>query len=399
MYERRCAVRIDWRATVDSMRINPALSRLGPSPMTEIQDRARRLRDAGRPLVDFSIGDPREPTPAFIRSAFIEAVPRISQYPTTRGGHDVRAAVAGYLARRAGVEVDPDTQILATSGSKEAIFSTALAFVDPESRSSVVWPTPGYPVYDRGAALAGARSVPIRIDGDFVLRPDMIVPDEWERAALVWLCTPHNPAGSVTPPDVLGAFVATARSTGTLLCVDECYLDIYEGAAPTSVLELAGAGSEGVLSYLSLSKRSGMTGYRSGAIVGDPVAIRALASLRSATGTAPPEPTQAAAIAAWADDDHVAERRKIFASKRSVLRSAFEAAGIDVVGSEAGIYVWVRVADDVEAAARLLDAGVVVAPGSAFGAGGEGYLRLALVPPLDECRFAAEKVIECLNKS
>jgi acetylornithine aminotransferase len=194
-------------------------------------------------------------------------------------------------------------------------------------------------------------------------------------------------------PQVIESFITRTRQAGALLCADECYADLYEDEPPPSVLQLAGPGAPGVLSYLSLSKRSGMTGYRSGAIVGDPDAIAALTMLRTATGTAAPEYTQAAAIAAWSDDEHAAERRKIFTAKRQLLRKAFMAAGLEVVGSEAGLYIWLRVDDDLAAAATLLEAGIVVSPGRAFGTGGEGFLRLALVPTLDECAAAASAVV------
>ncbi len=189
------------------------------------------------------------------------------------------------------------------------------------------------------------------------------------------------------------------QSSETWLCADECYVDLYDEAdePPGSVLEFAGPGSPGVLSFLSLSKRSGMTGYRSGAVIGDPVAIERLASLRVATGTASPEFVQSAAIEAWSDDEHASDRRRIFSKKRAVLRTAFAEAGLDIVGSTAGLYVWLAVADDVAATARLLDQRIVVSPGRAFGAGGEGYIRLALVPTLDECREAAEAVVTCLT--
>lgn len=380
-----------------AVRVNPLLVRVGPSPMAEIQETARRLRAAGETLVDFSIGDPREPTPPAVRQAFVDAVPEVSRYPTTRGLREIRAAVAGYVARRFGVSVDAETQILPTSGSKEAIFSTALAFVDREAGDAVLWPTPGYPVYERGALLAGAAGRPIRLGEDFVLRSELVPAEAWRGAALVWTCSPHNPAGTVTGGDDLARLLADARRAGALLCADECYIDLYEGDPPVSVLEVAGPGSAGVLSYLSLSKRSGMTGYRSGAIVGDPEAIAALTALRTSTGTAPPEPTQAAAVAAWSDDDHVAERRRIFASKRAVLRRAFDDLGLPVVGSTAGLYVWVRVGDDLVVSRRLLEAGIVVSPGRSFGPGGEGYVRLALVPTLAECEEAAAALSTALG--
>jgi acetylornithine aminotransferase len=378
------------------MRRNPVLDRLGGNPMTLVQETARQMRAGGVPLIDFSIGDPREPTPPFIAEALRRAVPVVSQYPTTKGLLALREAIAGYVDRRFGVAVDPATQVMPTTGSKEGIFSTALAFVDRDAGDAVVWGTPGYSAYERGAAFAGARGVAVPLNGDHVLRPEHIADEDWADARLVWICSPHNPIGSVMSADVIESFIARTRRTGALLCADECYADLYENEPPASVLQLAGSGAQGVLSYLSLSKRSGMTGYRAGAIVGDPEAIAALTMLRTATGTAAPEYTQAAATAAWSDDAHAAERRKIFSAKRRVLRAAFVEAGLEVVGSEAGLYIWLKVDDDVAAAGRLLERGIVVSPGRAFGPGGEGYVRLALVPTLDECEQAAGAVVAAL---
>ena len=138
------------------MRINPVLKKMGAYPIAAIQDRARNMRDAGETLIDFSIGDPREPTPPFIPETLRRAVPEVSQYPTARGLRELREAVAGYVHRRFGREVDPDTQVLPATGSKEAIFSTPFAFVDSRRDEVVIWPTPGYPIYGRGALLAGA---------------------------------------------------------------------------------------------------------------------------------------------------------------------------------------------------------------------------------------------------
>jgi len=376
------------------MRLNPVLEELGEYPIALIQARARELRDAGLPVVDFSIGDPREPTPPFIRRALQEAVPEVSQYPTAAGLVELRAAIAGFVRRRFGVGVDPATQVVPTSGSKEGIFSTPFAFVDRAAGDVVVYPTPGYPVYERGARFAGAELSPIVLAGDFVMRAGDIPDKVWERARLVWICTPHNPAGSVTDAGELSALYARCRDAGALLLSDECYTDTYEDdvypGGPASVVQVADEGVAGALVYLSTSKRSGMTGYRSGAIVGDGDAIAALKALRSTTGTASPEFVQAAAVAAWSDDEHAAERRSIFAEKRRILRAAFYDLGAPVAASHAGLYLWVRVGDDLAVTDRLLEAGVVVSPGRFFGEGGEGYLRLALVPTLDECADAAD---------
>ena len=383
------------------MRLNPVLAELGASPIATIQQRARALRDAGKKIVDFSIGDPRESTPFFIRHAVEEAVPEVSQYPLPGGTSELKSAIADYTARRFGVDVNPETQVVATSGSKEAIFNSPLAFIDSNAADAVVYPTPGYAIYERGARFAGAQVIPIRLGGDFVLRVDDIPESAWERARLVWVCSPHNPSGSVTSATELASLVERARASGTLLLSDECYTDVYEDEAfdeaPASVLEVAGPGSLGVLSFFSCSKRSGMTGYRSGAVVGDAEAVSALQKLRTATGTTSPDFVQAAASAAWSDDAHASERREIFAEKRKILRVAFEEAGLEIVASRAGLYLWVRVEDDLKATDCLLDEGIVVSPGRYFGAGGEGHLRLALVPTLEECEAAAAAVIEVLS--
>jgi succinyldiaminopimelate transaminase len=381
------------------MRRNPVLDELGAYVIADLQALAREMREAGERVIDFSIGDPREPTPGFIPAALRDAVPEVSQYPTVAGLAALRSSFAGYLERRFDVEVDPHTQVIPTSGSKEAIFSTPFAVVDAGAGDTVGFGTPGYPVYERGARFAGAATVGVTLDGDFVLRAGDVPPRAWERMRMLWICTPHNPAGSVTGDEDLAALVAACREHDVLLASDECYADLYEGDPPPSVLQHAGPDLEGILAYYSLSKRSGMTGYRSGMVVGDAAAIAALKQLRASVGVAPAEFVQAAAVAAWRDDDHVAERRAVFAAKRAVLRAPFEERGFEVVGSRAGIYLWVRIGTDEAAAAkRLLQDGVVASPGTAFGAGGEGYLRFALVPTLEECGEAAEVLRACLTE-
>lgn len=379
------------------MELNPILSAMGGYPLAEIQMRARDLREAGRPLIDFSIGDPREPTPQFIRDALTASVPAISQYPTTVGLADLRGAIADYLQRRFGVAVDPATQIIPTTGSKEGIFHTPFAFVEPGAGHSVVYGTPGYPVYERGALFAGARLDPIHLSGDFRLRSSDIGDEIWDRARLVWSCSPHNPTGSVASVAELTDLLERSRAEGALFLSDECYVDVYEGDPPGSVLQAAGPDLTGTLAFYSCSKRSGMTGYRSGAIIGDAEAIAALVSLRSSAGVAPAEFVQAAAVAAWSDDDHAAERRAIFTAKRAVLRRAFEQLGLPVVASTAALYLWVAVDDDLAVTGRLLERGVVVSAGRAFGPGGEGYIRLALVPTLEECEQAVDVLVDCLG--
>lgn len=384
--------------SVAGMRTNPVLTRLGAYPIAALQERARAMRASGEPLLDFSIGDPREPTPVFVPEELRRSIPAVSQYPTTSGLPELRRSIAAYVQRRFGVDVNPDTQVLPTAGSKEAIFSTPLAFVDRAAESAVVWATPGYPIYERGALLAGAEGFSVTLEGDFILRPAQVPDDVWDRTALVWTNYPHNPTGAVIDRRSLTDLYLRARTAGAWFCSDECYVDIYEGEPPPSILQVAGPGSPGALSFLSLSKRSGMTGYRAAAIVGDPDGIAILKDLRTSTGTASPEFIQKAAITAWDDDQHAAERRDIFAGKRALLRTAFEDTGYEVVASQAGIYIWVRVGDDIAVAERLLTRGIVVSPGRAFGSGGEGFLRLALIPTLDETQQATEVLKACLTE-
>ncbi len=383
------------------MDLNPALAALGDYPIATIQQRAIDRKEAGLPVIDFSIGDPQEPTPSFIRDAARAAIPEVSQYPTATGRADLRTAIAAWVKRRHGIDVDPARQVIPTSGSKEAIFSTHFAFIDPHASDVVVFPSPGYPVYERGAVFAGAETHKVVLDGDFVMRAGDIDPSVLDRTKLIWTCTPHNPAGSVTSLDELSELYRLARDNDAMLLSDECYVDTYEDDAfpggPPSALQVADAGFEGLLVYLSLSKRSGMTGYRSGAIVGDADAITALKHLRSTTGSASPDFVQQTAVSAWSDDAHAAQRRVIFAQKRQILSAAFDKLGLEIVGSKAGLYLWVKVADDLATTDLLLDHGVVVSPGRFFGEGGEGYIRFALVPALDECEAAADALVAALS--
>ena len=360
------------------MRLNPVLEALGEYPIVEIQNIARRIRDAGERLIDFSLGDPREPTPEFIREALRDAVPEVSQYPTVAGLLELREAVAAYVRRRFGVEVDPATQIVPVSGAKEAIFTTPLAFIDRDHDDGRLCSAPRATRSTSGASCSpGERRSGCNSPATSYCGPATSLPPPGPG------CVCCGPVRRTTPPgrsprcQDLRDLYAACREHDTILCSDEPYIDLYEGEPPHSALEVAGPGSPGVLSFFSCSKRSGMTGYRTGAIVGDAAAIAALKSLRSSVGVSSPEFVQKAAAAAWSDDDHVAIRRDIFTAKRRVLRTKFEEDGIrgGRVG-RAGLYLWVQVDDDVAATKRLLAEGVVVSPGRAFGPGGEGHIRL-----------------------
>lgn len=348
------------------------------------EDLARR----GVEIFDFGVGDPVEPTPPFIRQAVIDALDPVSQYPTVVGQRRTREAIAGWAQRRLGVSLDPDTQVLPASGSKEAIFHTPLALVGPdETRRVMLYPSPSYPVYEGAARFARLEAKPVVLCEDNGYQLDLAQQPRavLEATRMVWINYPHNPTGAAVDLEYLRRQVEIARAYDILLCADDCYLDLYFPSVdpPPGVLQVT---QTGVLSFGSLSKRSGMTGYRSGYIAGDAALIAQLKRQRPNFGVASPNFVQAAAAAAWSDDAHVAERRAIFGAKRDRLTSFLTAKGYDVSGSQGAIYVWAKVpiADSEQFFARLLEHGIVVSPGDSFGPGGDGYFRLALVPTLDQ---------------
>lgn len=369
---------------------NPVLGQIQKNLMVELDERRRALVAGGKRLFDFGLGDPKEPTPAFIKDALRGAVPEVSQYPSAFGSPALRKAAAAYLQRRFGVSVDPETQVLACAGAKEAIFHLPLAFsgADPRRRKVII-PDPGYPTYEVGARFAGLEPVlvPLTAKRRFLLDPEDVAEDVLRETLLFWVSYPHNPTGAVAPRDYLRRVGDFAKKYGFIVCSDECYADIYFGAPPASMLELH---VENVVAIHSCSKRSGMTGYRSGFMAGDPDLIAGLRSLRSHPGLGSPEFIGPAAAAAWGEDAHAAERREIFRQKRDRFLRFFAEHGLEADASEATLYLWVKVpAGETSGsyARRLLEEGIVVAPGTAFGAG-EGYIRVSLVPTLAECEDA-----------
>lgn len=382
------------------MRLNPRLAAL-PTYPTVALDRIRdRLVAEGRTVHDFGTGDPTEPTPAFIREALRSSVPDNCRYPTVLGDRAVRAAFAGYAARRFGVTLDPDTQVLPTSGSKEAVFHLPLLTVAPDAPDrTVVFPDPGYSVYYRGTVLAGGHPHPQPLSGDYIQRIWELPEAVLRQTRLVWINTPHNPSGAVMSEAELRRTWETCRAHDILLVSDECYMDVWFDTPPASILQVA---TEGVLALFSLSKRSGMTGYRSGIVAGDPKVIAALRTLRTNPGLAPQDFVNAAAAAAWADDAHAEERRAIFAAKRAVLMRYFAEAGLEVSASEASFYVWVKApgGDGDAFAAELLRAGVLTNPGSFFAVtpAGRDHVRFALVPGVDACGAAVAAMRQVLGR-
>jgi succinyldiaminopimelate transaminase len=376
--------------------VNPRLDRFDVYPFVELERKKTALRAKGVDVIDLSIGDPREVTPAFIVDALRRGVPERSSYPTVIGRPELRQAIAAWIARRHGVTLDPATQILPANGSKEAVFNVHLALVDPEGpRRRVVIPTPTYPIYERGAVFAGGVPTFVPLDGSrgYALDLDAVPASVWNETAILWINSPHNPTGAVTGLPTYRKALELARKHGFCVASDEAYSELWFHAPPPSVLA---AGIENALVFQTLSKRSAMTGYRTGFVAGDAKFVAAFRALRPSLGVATPEFVQRAAEVAWADEAHVERLRAVFAAKRAEALAFFDdlplRAGFRIVPNGATFYLWIAVppgALSLEIADRWLEAaGVAVVPGEALGQGGAGYLRVALVPTLEECREA-----------
>ena len=373
------------------MQVSPVLSSQGTYPFVRIEQAKRDASDAGIEILDFGQGDPREPTDPLIRQALVDGLQEQMGYPKAEGLPELRAAIADWCERRFGVALDPGTEVIPTYGSKEAIFSFAQLIVDPNGpKDTVVVTEPGYPVPGRGAAFAGARveTLPLLERNGFL--PDLDEVDDWDRIALFWVNYPNNPTGAIAPLAFYERLAALAREHDFILCSDEAYSELWFDEPPRSALELGDRSNVAV--FQTLSKRSSMTGYRSGFVAASPEIVAALKTYRPSTGAAPQEFVQRASVAAWGDEAHVERTRDAYRRKRDVFLPLLDRKGWRVAASTATMYLWVEVGaeETSEACAeRLLRHGVVVAPGSYLGDSGEGYIRLALVPTLEECERAA----------
>ncbi|WP_456426822.1 succinyldiaminopimelate transaminase [Desulfurobacterium sp.] len=373
--------------------MNKVLKAMKPYPMDELIKAKEELRKQGKKIYDFGTGDPKEPTAPFIREAVRNAVPEVSQYPTVKGRKDLREAVSVWFENRFGVKLDPETEIIPSAGSKEAIFHFPLVFIEEESeKKRVIYGTPAYPVYERGTLFAGGTPTPLTLkyEDGFLLRLDRVEPSILEETKIVWINYPHNPTGAVAPMSYLRDIYEICREYDIILCSDECYTEIYFEDKPPSALQV---GKENVVVFHSLSKRSGMTGYRSGFVAGDDKIIKEYLRFRSSFGVGSPEFIQIGAREAWKDEKHVEKRREIFRKKKEIFEEFFKNEGLEFLDVKATFYFWVKVPEGISSkdyALHLLKYGIVVSPGEFFGNGGEGFFRIALVPSVEECREAVK---------
>jgi N-succinyldiaminopimelate aminotransferase len=376
------------------VQVSPVLAAQTVYPFVRLEEAKRRRAAEGVRIFDFGMGDPREPTDERIKRALVDALDETSGYPAAAGLPALREAIAGWIARRFGVRVNPELELIPTYGSKEAIFSFAQVVVDESTgKDLVLVPEPAYPVYERGALFGRAHveTFPLKAENGFLPDLDAIPATVLARTAILWVNYPNNPTGAVAPIALYARLAEVAAEYDLLVCSDEAYTELWFDDKPASALQ--SHDRTRMVVFNTLSKRSSMTGYRSGFVAANEDVIAALRKYRPSIGTVPQTFVQRASIVAWSDEEHVERNRALYRRKRALLLEVLERKGLRLAASHATMYLWVETPPGETSetfAELLLAAGIVVAPGSYFGPAGEGYVRFALVPTEEECAAAVE---------
>jgi N-succinyldiaminopimelate aminotransferase len=391
--------------------LNPRLSRLHPYPFERLRKWfADVTPNPALAPINLSIGEPKHPTPECVTAALAAGAKGLAHYPTTIGSPELREAIAAWLVRRHGLTtLDPSTQVLPVLGSREALFAFTQMVIDgSRAGATVVMPNPFYQIYEGAALLAGAEPYCVNAGPRQGLAAAWrSVPDAvWARTQLVFVCSPDNPTGRVTTPAEWQWLFELSDRHGFVIAADECYSEIYfdETRPPVGALAVAHSlgrtGFPRLISFGSLSKRSNAPGLRSGYVAGDAALVKAFLLYRTYHGSAMSPAVAAASLAAWRDEAHVVANRALYAAKFATLQPRL-ATVLPVPMPEAAFYLWTATPiDDAVFAKRLLaEQAVTVLPGSylardAHGANpGRGYIRIALVANLDECREAIERIV------
>ena len=394
--------------------VNPLLAQLQPYPFEKLKQllAGSTPSPAYRPI-SLGIGEPKHPTPAFIKQALADNLGGLAVYPSTAGTDALREAIAGWLSRRYKLPpLDPATQILPVNGTREALFALAQAVVDPRADALVLCPNPLYQIYEGAALLAGATPTFVNADPARNFAPDYeSVPESvWPRVQLLYVCSPGNPTGAILSLEDWAALFALSDRHGFVIAADECYSEIYFKEPPLGALEaahkLGRTGYPRLIAFSSLSKRSNVPGMRSGFVAGDASILKQFLLYRTYHGGAMSPSVQAASVAAWNDEAHVAENRALYLAKFTRVTPLLqEVMGVDL--PDAGFYLWGKVdtrtpISDTEFARRLhAEYNVTVLPGSylgrasADGSGNPGAnrIRMALVAEVDECLEAARRIV------
>ncbi len=372
---------------------------LPPYLFVELDRKKAEAVARGVDVIDLGIGDPDTPTPGFIVEKMQEAVanPAYHRYPSSAGMGPFRQSAARWMNRRFGVDLDPERQVCALIGSKEAIAHFPLAFVDPGD--VVLVPTPGYPVYHIGTLFCGGETyyMPLLAENSFLPDLDAIPADVAKRARIMWLNYPNNPTAALATEDFFRQVVEFASRHGIIVCHDAAYSEMtYDGYSAPSFLETPGAMEVG-LEFHSLSKTYNMTGWRIGFAVGNPSLVGALKKVKGNVDSGQFEAVQAAAVAALdSDQSCVSRMQSLYAQRRDVLVNGLKGLGLDAPSPKATFYVWTPVPkghSSQDFSALLLEkAGIVCTPGNGFGDPGEGYVRFALTVSSERLEEAVERL-------
>ena len=390
--------------------MNPDLSKLQPYPFEKLaQLKAAVTPPAGLPHIALSIGEPQHPSPAFVQQAMIDNISRLENYPTTKGLPELSSTIANWLQRRFNLQaIDPVTQVIPVNGTREAIFAFTQAAVDRSQPDAlVVSPNPFYQIYEGAAYLAGATPyfLPCLAANNFHPDYKAVPADVWERCQLLFLCSPGNPTGAVLSFAQFAELIELADRHNFILASDECYSEIYVDGqeAPMGLLEacarLGRHDYKNCVVFHSLSKRSNLPGLRSGFIAGDAALLKPFLLYRTYHGCAMPLQTQLASIAAWNDEQHVAENRELYTQKFRAVIDILSPV-LPVQQTDASFYLWVETPIDEETFAQQLFAqqNVTVLPGSYLSRTvdginpGKNRVRMALVAGVDECIEAAQRI-------
>jgi len=389
--------------------MNPDLNKLQPYPFQKLAALFREV--APNPdyrAISLSIGEPKHATPQFIRDALTANLDGLANYPTTAGSDSLRNAIANWLAARYGIpSPDAKTQVLPVNGSREALFAFAQTVIDRSKNDPVViCPNPFYQIYEGAALLAGATPYFLNTlpQDNYALNFAQLPETVWRCAQLVYVCSPGNPTGRVIPLAEWQTLFEMSDRYGFVIASDECYSEIYFGEErPLGALQAAqqlGRGDyRNLVVFSSLSKRSNVPGMRSGFVAGDAAVIEKFALYRTYHGSAMNPAIQAASIAAWNDEAHVAENRRLYAEKFARVLEILKPM-LPVAMPDAGFYLWVRtpIADTAFAQALYRDYNVTVLPGSYLARTaqemnpGENFVRLALVASMEETVEAAQRI-------
>jgi N-succinyldiaminopimelate aminotransferase len=397
--------------------MNPRLDQLHPYPFQKLRELfAGVVPTPALPAINLSIGEPRHPTPQFIKDALVAGLGGLANYPVTQGSDALRQAMANWAGRRYGVKLDPATEVLPVNGSREALFAFAQASVDSSrhGRRVVISPNPFYQIYEGAALLAGARPFFLNTTPENGFRMDWSrVPDDlWEQVNLVYVCSPGNPTGKVFSLYDWREIFALSDQHGFVVCADECYSEIYftEGEPPLGALTASqqlGRGLRNLVVFNSLSKRSNVPGLRSGLVAGDAELMKKFLLYRTYHGSAMSPAVQAASAAAWNDEAHVVENRRQYAAKFAAVMPILKPV-LEFDAPDAAFYLWAKVpgGDDAAFARGLYEQQhVTVLPGSylardAAGANpGKGFVRIALVDGEAQCVEAAQRIVAYLSKT